>query len=117
MARTDNFGGAREQRVPDWLFGGPGRRLLLNALLREAPAAEGWTKKELERLARVGHRGLDTVLPGAVHLGLVELADGRWRPLSPDRRMADAVTTLLSVTDGLPDEEIRPLPRRAYERR
>jgi len=57
------------------------------------------------------------VLPGAVHLGLVELAGGRWRPCSPDTLIGDALTALLAVTHDLPDERIRPLPRRGYRRR
>ena len=57
------------------------------------------------------------MLPGAVHLGLVELAGGRWRPCSPDTLIGDALTALLAVTHDLPDERIRPLPRRGYRRR
>lgn len=117
MARTDSTGGAREHRVADWPFGGPGRRLLLDVLLRGDSDADGFAKKELEGLAGVAHGGLDTVLPGAVHLGLVEVVAGRWRPCTPGTLIGDALTALLAVADDLPDEQIRALPRRGYRRR
>jgi len=117
MSRTDRTGGAREQRLPDWVFGGPGRRLLLDTLLRQPPNKDGWAKKDLEKHARVEHGGLDTVLPGALQLGLIRRIESRWHPGDSDARLNDALRKMLAVTDRLPDEEIEPLPRRTYRRR
>lgn len=93
-----------------------GRRLLLEALLRDEQPEEGWRKKDLETRTGVTNGGLDVLLAGAVDLGLATLTDGRVQraPMLPD--LAEPLCSLLDHALGLPDRPPRPLPRRPYRR-
>jgi hypothetical protein len=110
-------GGAREVRLPDWPFGAVGRRLLLEALLRDPQPEKGWTKTALERRGRVERGGLDGVLAGALQLGLVRRDGDRWRRTDPLPDIATPLAALLDHVQALPDEPIAPLPKRGYRQR
>jgi hypothetical protein len=111
--------GARELRLPDWPFGAVGRRLLLEALLLEHAEMpdKGWTKGGLEDLAEVGTGGIDEVLAGALQLKLVDYRGGRW--LRPDGAppVADPLRALVEAARAIPNQAIKPIPRRPYRRR
>ncbi len=110
--------GARELHLRDWPFGGVGRRLLLEALLIDEQPEGGWTLRELEARAGVRNGGLKSVLPGAVHLGLVTLGeDARWhRPKKPPP-IAMPLRNLTIAAGGLSDGAIPPLVKREYRPR
>jgi hypothetical protein len=110
--------GARELHLCDWPFGGVGRRLLLEALLIDDQPEEGWTMRELEARALVKNGGLKTVLPGAVHLGLLRLdEDGRWRVPKKLPAIATPLRNLTRAVVALGAEEIQELAKREYNSR
>jgi hypothetical protein len=110
--------GARELRVRDWPFGGVGRRLLIEALLIDSQPDDGWTMGELEARALVGNGGLNTVLPGAVRLGLVTLGkDGRWHVPDKVPPIATPLRQLIVAAVALTDEVIPALAKRKYSPR
>ena len=106
--------GARPLHLNDWPFGAVSRRRVLDALLREEQPEGGWTVSALESRVGVGNRGLDGLLPALVDLSLVERRDQRIHRSQGAPRLADALITLLEVTDELPDRAPTPLPRRPY---
>lgn len=56
-----------------------GRRLLREALLNDEQPDEGWTMGQLEARAGLGNGSLNAILPGAIALDLLRLAEGgRW---------------------------------------
>jgi hypothetical protein len=77
----------------------------------------GWTMADLEARATVKNGGLETVLPGAVELGLVALnEDGRWSVPSKLPVIATPLRKLAAAVAEIPDEPIPPLKRRKYRR-
>jgi hypothetical protein len=78
----------------------------------------GWAMAELEARALVGNGGLNTVLPGAVQLGLLEHGgDGRWHVPTRLPAIAAQLRELAIAAAGLGDEPISPLEKRKYRRR
>jgi hypothetical protein len=114
MTQTRNRG-ARPIQLPDWPFGAPGRRLLLDALLRDDPPDGGWQVKQLEAKVRVSNNGLVKLLPGAIDLGLAEVRDGRIWP-TDGGDLASALSAVLAAVANLPPRPPRPLPKRPYGR-
>lgn len=114
MATERRNAGARPQRLRDWPFGAVGRRLLLEALLLDPQPEDGWRKKDLERHAGLSNGALELLVAGAVDLELARLEAGRiWVSKSPPP-LALSLATVLRETRGLPDRDVRPLPRRRY---
>jgi hypothetical protein len=110
--------GARELQLCDWPFGGVGRRLLLEALLIDDQPDEGWMIGELEARALVKNGGLNTVLPGAVHLGLVRRGEhGRWHVPKTLPAIATPLRKLTIAAVELGDDVIPALVRREYRHR
>ncbi len=110
--------GKRELHVRDWPFGAVGRRLLLEALLIDEQPDEGWTMGQLEARAGVGNGGLNAVLPGAVALELLRLAeDAHWHVPSELPPIAKPLRKLVVSATDLADEPIVPLVKREYRRR
>jgi hypothetical protein len=110
--------GAREMHLCDWPFGGVGRRLLLEALLIDEQPDEGWMMGELEARALVKNGGLNTVLPGAVHLGLVwHGEDGRWHVPKKLPAIAAPLRKLTIAAVELGEEVIPTLVKREYKPR
>jgi hypothetical protein len=78
---------------------------------------DAWTKGALEDLANVGNRGIDDVLAGALQLKLIEHRHGRWfRPGTPPA-VADPLRALVEAALTIPDQPIKPIPRRQCRRR
>jgi hypothetical protein len=117
MARTEKLRGSRPVQIRDWPFGSRGRRLFLEAVLLGDAPEDGWRKSDLERAADVERGGADRLLEGASSLGLVRHDGGRWHPGFPPPRVAGPLELLVAASRDLPDDAIRPLPKRPYGRR
>ncbi len=74
--------------------------------------------RELEARALVKNGGLNTVIPGAVQLGLVELGEnGRWHVPKKLPAIATQLRELTLAAVALGDEEIATLVKREYKPR
>lgn len=110
--------GKRELHLCDWPFGPVGRRLLLEALLIDEQPDQGWLMGQLEARAGVGNGGLKAVLPGAIALELLRLAeDGHWHVPDELPPIAEPLRKLVASATELADEPIIPLVKREYRRR
>jgi hypothetical protein len=106
---------ARTLHLRDWPFGAVGRRLLLQALLLDAPPEQGWLKRELEQRVAVSPGGVDEVLAGAFHLRLIEQRGQRWHLPEKPPQIASSLEALVRASAMLPDAPIPPLPARPYQ--
>lgn len=117
MDRTEKPRGSRALGLRDWPFGSRGRRLLLEAVLLEAPPPGGWRKVDLERATGVERGGADRLLGGAAALGLLRWDGRRWHPGEPPPELADPLTELVLLSRDLSPAPVAPPPTRPYRRR
>lgn len=92
----------------DWLFGAPGKRLLLEALFH----VEGrvWSQAELASAAGMHPKGsVDEPLLALLQLGLVIQEDGRYR-LRSDHDLAAPLRDLLLALQAVPNGDVSRPP-------
>jgi hypothetical protein len=108
--------GAPSITLRSWPFGAPSRRRLLELVLAAGVPKDGWSKAGLERACDVSVGGLDDNLANLVGLGLLELDQGRLRPVRPLPPLGRALRAALRSSAHTPDVPAVPLPRRSYRR-
>ncbi len=92
-------------RLRDWLFGAPGKRRLLEALI--ADETRVWREAELATAAEMHKKGsVDEPLLALVQIGLVAVHGGRYR-LQRDHPLLPPLRALLTVIADLPDVPVR----------
>lgn len=95
-----------KSRLPDWLFGGPGKRRLLRVLLEDVAPVEGWREAELAGRAELHKKGsVDQHLAALAQLELIDASGGRYR-LSVTSPLVPPLRELLRELDAVPDEEV-----------
>lgn len=91
-------------RVRDWVFGGSGKRRLLDALLSDR--GRTWTQTELAAAAGMHPKGsADEHLLALAQIGLVDDVAGRYS-LRPDHPLVEPLDGLLTAVRDLPDDLI-----------
>jgi hypothetical protein len=99
----------KHNRLHDWFFGGPGKRLLLVALLRTGGP---WTEARLAEAADLRRGSAAPHLDALVRAGVVDV-NGRRYSLRRDSPLAQALAAVLRALEDVPDEELRPPSGRA----
>lgn len=94
----------KRNRLHDWFFGGPGKRLLLIALFRTDRA---WTEAGLARAADLRRGSAAPHLEALIRAGLVTQSEGRYE-VNRDTALATALQDLLAALEDVPDGELRP---------
>jgi hypothetical protein len=94
----------KTNRLRDWLFGSPTKRLLLHAVVRQP--ARRWTKSALAREADAHAKGgLDEHLLALVQLGVLVRADASYE-LSPESDLVGPLSSLLDALEAIPDDDL-----------
>lgn len=92
----------KRNRLHDWFFGGPGKRLMICALMdRPGP----WSESALARAAELRRGSAAPHLHVLERAGAVSHKDGRFY-LLPDSDVAAALKTLVEALEAVPDEEL-----------
>lgn len=92
-------------RLRDWVFGAPGKRLILEALL--ADRGRVWSQTELARAADMHTKGsADEHLLALAQIGLIAEVGGRY-VLREGHPLLEPLSALLNAVAELPDEPVR----------
>jgi hypothetical protein len=92
-------------RLRDWLFGSPRKRLLLETLLRGSQRR--WTKRALCQAVGAHEKGgLDEHLVALVQLGVLSASTERGFELSGESELLDPLRDLLGALDRVPDADL-----------
>jgi hypothetical protein len=97
-----------KSRLRDWLFGAPGKRRLLEALV--ADEARAWRQAELAVAAGMHKKGsADEPLLALVQIGLVVENAGRYR-LQVDHPLVPPLRALVRALAEVPDDPVKRPP-------
>lgn len=102
--------GSKALTARDWLFGSRPRRLVLRFILDNEPPKEGWTKSQIATECGLSkHGGAAAHVEGLVALGLLDDADGRYRPAGVDHVLFMRVAELVNELESVPELTIKEL--------
>lgn len=94
----------KTNRLRDWLFGSPTKRLLLATVLADPTGR--WTKASLARETEAHEKGgLDEHLLALVQLGVLA-REGRQYELAVENPLVDPLRQVLATLERVPDEAL-----------